>query len=255
MGRMLPVHDPVYKVTIIPRGRALGVTMFLPEEDRLSYSKERLECQISSLFGGRIAEEIIFGSNAVTTGASNDIERVTDIARNMVTKWGLSQKLGPLTYSDDEGEVFLGKSVTQQKIVSDETAHLIDEEVRNIVDRNYKRALDILENNKDNYMWMAGLIKYESLDTVQIDEIMEGKKPKFPPSDWSDNNTPPGDGGGKRNEAINKNSNNDPENLSEAPLVLISLIVRLAVRILQSESVLFYTANSIMGYDWKAWDE
>jgi len=212
VGRMLPVHDPVYKVTIIPRGRALGVTMFLPEEDRLSYSKERLECQISSLFGGRIAEEIIFGSNAVTTGASNDIERVTDIARNMVTKWGLSQKLGPLTYSDDEGEVFLGKSVTQQKIVSDETAHLIDEEVRNIVDRNYKRALDILENNKDKLHVMAdALIRYESLDTGQIDEIMEGKKPS-PPSDWSDNNTPPGDGGGvKSDEAINKNSNNDPE--------------------------------------------
>ena len=212
VGRMLPVHDPVYKVTIIPRGRALGVTMFLPEEDRLSYSKERLECQISSLFGGRIAEEIIFGSNAVTTGASNDIERVTDIARNMVTKWGLSQKLGPLTYSDDEGEVFLGKSVTQQKIVSDETAHLIDEEVRNIVDRNYKRALDILENNTDKLHVMAdALIRYESLDTGQIDEIMEGKKPS-PPSDWSDNNTPPGDGGGvKSDEAINKNSNNDPE--------------------------------------------
>ena len=212
VGRMLPVHDPVYKVTIIPRGRALGVTMFLPEEDRLSYSRERLECQISSLFGGRIAEEIIFGSNAVTTGASNDIERVTDIARNMVTKWGLSQKLGPLTYSDDEGEVFLGKSVTQQKIVSDETAHLIDEEIRNIVDRNYKRALDILENNKEKLHLMAdALIKYESLDTGQIDEIMEGKEPS-PPSDWSDNNTPPGDGDGeKSDEAISKSSNKDSE--------------------------------------------
>ena len=212
VGRMLPVHDPVYKVTIIPRGRALGVTMFLPEEDRLSYSRERLECQISSLFGGRIAEEIIFGSNAVTTGASNDIERVTDIARNMVTKWGLSQKLGPLTYSDDDGEVFLGKSVTQQKIVSDETAHLIDEEVRNIVDRNYQRARDILEDNKEKLHMMAdALIRYESLDTGQIDEIMKGKIPS-PPSDWSDNNTPPGDGGGiKSDETVSDNSSSDPE--------------------------------------------
>ena len=208
------------------------------------------------MFGGRIAEEIIFGSNAVTTGASNDIERVTDIARNMVTKWGLSQKLGPLTYSDDEGEVFLGKSVTQQKIVSDETAHLIDEEVRNIVDRNYKRALDILENNKDKLHVMAdALIRYESLDTGQIDEIMEGKKPS-PPSDWSDNNTPREmEVALSRMKPSTKTQTTIPKNLSEAPLVLISLIVRLAVRILQSESVLFYTANSIMGYDWKAWDE
>ncbi len=212
VGRLLPVHDPVYKVTIIPRGRALGVTMFLPEEDRLSYSKERLECQISSLFGGRIAEEIIFGSDAVTTGASNDIERVTDIARSMVTKWGLSQKLGPLTYSDEEGEVFLGKSVTQQKIVSDETAHLIDEEVRNIVDRNYQRARDILESNIEKLHVMAdALIRYESLDTAQIDEIMKGKIPS-PPSDWSDNNTPPGDGDGiKSDEAVNNKSGVDPE--------------------------------------------
>ncbi len=212
VGRMLPVHDPVYKVTIIPRGRALGVTMFLPEEDRLSYSRERLECQISSLFGGRIAEEIIFGSNAVTTGASNDIERVTDIARNMVTKWGLSHKLGPLTYSDDEGEVFLGKSVAQQKIVSDETAHLIDEEVRDIVDRNYQRAKDILEDNKEKLHVMAdALIRYESLDTDQIDEIMEGKIPS-PPSDWSDNNTPPGDGGGiKSDEAASDNPSSDAD--------------------------------------------
>ena len=122
VGRLVPSHDPVYKVSIIPRGRALGITMFLPEEDRLSYSKERLESQICSLFGGRIAEELIFGLESVTTGASNDIERVTEIARNMVTKWGLSQRLGPMTYSDDEGEVFLGHSVTQHKTVSDETA-------------------------------------------------------------------------------------------------------------------------------------
>ncbi len=190
VGRLVPEHDPVYKVTIIPRGRALGVTMFLPEEDRLSYSRERLESQISSLFGGRIAEELIFGRGAVTTGASNDIERVTDIARNMVTRWGLSNKLGPMTYSDDEGEVFLGRSVTQHKMVSDETAHLIDEEVRDIVDRNYERARDILKSNMEKLHMMAeALIKYETLDTAQIDDIMAGKSPREP-QDWDD------DGGG-----------------------------------------------------------
>jgi cell division protease FtsH len=136
-GWLVPDHDPVYKVSIIPRGRALGVTMFLPEEDRYSYSKQRLESQIFSLFGGRIAEELIFGADAVTTGASNDIERATDIARNMVTKWGLSERLGPLTYSEDDGEVFLGRSVTQHKQVSDVTAHAIDEEIRKIIDDNY----------------------------------------------------------------------------------------------------------------------
>ena len=189
VGRNVPSHDPVYKVTIIPRGRALGVTMFLPEEDRLSYSRERLESQISSLFGGRIAEELIFGSESVTTGASNDIERVTEIARNMVTRWGLSEKLGPMTYSDDEGEVFLGHSVTQHKSVSDETAHLIDEEVRLIVDRNYDRARNILEENVDKLHLMAeALIRYETIDSDQIDEIMSGKEPS-PPRDWSDDDS------------------------------------------------------------------
>jgi cell division protease FtsH len=186
VGRLVPEHDPVYKVTIIPRGRALGVTMFLPEEDRLSYSKERLESQISSLFGGRIAEELIFGPGAVTTGASNDIERATDIARNMVTRWGLSSKLGPMTYSDDEGEVFLGRSVTQHKMVSDETAHLIDEEVRDIVDRNYARARSLLDGNVERLHMMAdALIKYETLDTEQIDDIMNGQPPRVP-HDWGD---------------------------------------------------------------------
>ena len=136
----MPEHDPVYKVTIIPRGRALGVTMFLPEEDRYSYSKRRLESKIASLFGGRVAEEMIFGADAVTTGASNDIERATEIARNMVTKWGLSDKLGPLTYTEEEGEVFLGRSVTQHKQVSDDTAHDIDEDVRRLIDSAYQRA-------------------------------------------------------------------------------------------------------------------
>ena len=194
VGRLVPAHDPVYKVSIIPRGRALGVTMFLPEEDRLSYSKQRLESQISSLFGGRLAEELIFGSDAVTTGASNDIERVTDIARNMVTRWGLSSKLGPMSYSDDDGEVFLGHSVTQHKTVSDETAHLIDEEVRDIVERNYARARETLEGNVDKLHAMAdALVKYETLDTEQIDDIMSGK-PVRPPQDWMDDDTSSGAG-------------------------------------------------------------
>ena len=207
VGRNVPSHDPVYKVTIIPRGRALGVTMFLPEEDRLSYSRERLESQISSLFGGRIAEELIFGSESVTTGASNDIERVTEIARNMVTRWGLSEKLGPMTYSDDEGEVFLGHSVTQHKSVSDETAHLIDEEVRLIVDRNYDRARNILEENIDKLHMMAeALIRYETIDSEQIDEIMSGKEPS-PPRDWSDD-----DSGGKPNAEGDEQANDQESN-------------------------------------------
>jgi cell division protease FtsH len=186
VGRLVPKHDPVYKVSIIPRGRALGVTMFLPETDRLSYSKEFLESQISSMFGGRIAEELVFGHEAVTTGASNDIQRATDIARNMVTKWGLSERLGPLTYGEDDGEVFLGHSVTQHKLVSDETAHVIDEEVRSFIDRNYERAEQLLKTNIHILHLMAeALIKYETLDSEQIDDIMNGKSPK-PPKDWEE---------------------------------------------------------------------
>jgi cell division protease FtsH len=191
VGLLVPSHDPVYKVTIIPRGRALGVTMFLPEEDRYSYSKERLESQISSLFGGRIAESLTFGDNSVTTGASNDIQRATEIARNMVTKWGLSEKLGPLTYSEEEGEVFLGHSVTQHKMVSDETAHIIDEEVRSVIDRNYRRAEQILTDNREKLNVMAeALMKYETIDSEQIKEIMAGKVPP-PPEDWSDGDAEP----------------------------------------------------------------
>ena len=192
VGLSVPSHDPVYKVTIIPRGRALGVTMFLPEEDRYSYSKERLESQISSLFGGRLAEELIFGSDHVTTGASNDIQRVTEIARNMVTKWGLSEKLGPMTYSEEEGEVFLGHSVSQHKNVSDETAHIIDEEIRNIVDRNYERSKKIIEDNMDKLHTMAqALIRYETIDKEQIDDIMAGRQPRSP-ADWDDSEPPRG---------------------------------------------------------------
>lgn len=186
VGFRVPEHDPVYKVTIIPRGRALGVTMYLPEEDRYSTSKQQLESRISTLFGGRLAEELIFGPEAVTTGASNDIEHSTAIARNMVTKWGLSDKLGPLTYSEDDGEVFLGRSVTQHKQVSDVTVHAIDEEVRSIIDRNYQRAKDILENHLDELHAMSrALVKYETIDLSQIEEIMAGKEPS-PPKDWDD---------------------------------------------------------------------
>jgi len=186
VGYLMPEHDPVYKVTIIPRGRALGVTMYLPEEDRYSMSKQRLESSISSLFGGRIAEELILGSQGVTTGASNDIERATEIARNMVTKWGLSDRLGPLTYSEEDGEVFLGRSVTQHKQVSDDTANAIDEEVRLIIDSNYARAEEILKKNVKKLHAMAeALVKYETIDGSQIKDIMNGKEPK-PPEDWND---------------------------------------------------------------------
>jgi len=192
VGRLVPSHDPVYKVSIIPRGRALGVTMFLPEEDRYSLSRQHLESQISSLFGGRIAEELIFGLEMVTTGAQNDIQRATDIARNMVTKWGLSSKLGPLTYSEEEGEVFLGHAVTQHKMVSDETAHIIDEEVRSFIERNYERSRKLLEDNMDKLHMMAeALIKYETLESSQINDIMTGKPPR-PPEGWSDVEAPGG---------------------------------------------------------------
>jgi len=191
VGRLVPAHDPVYKVSIIPRGRALGVTMFLPEGDRYSYSKQRLESQISSMFGGRIAESIIFGPEHVTTGAQNDIERATDIARNMVTKWGLSERLGPLTYSEDDGEVFLGRSVTRHKNVSDETAHVIDEEIRSIVDRNYRRSEELLRANLDKLHTMAdALIKFETIDSEQIDDIMAGRSPREPAEVGGDGEPP-----------------------------------------------------------------
>jgi len=187
VGRLVPEHDPVYKVTIIPRGRALGVTMFLPEQDKYSVSKLQLESQLASLFGGRVAEELVFGSEHVTTGASNDIERATAIARNMVTKWGLTEKLGPLTYSEDEDEVFLGRSVTQHKHVSDDTARLIDQEVREIIDGAHGKAKSLLESHKSQLYLMAdALMKYETITGQQIDQIMEGHEPD-PPDDWQDN--------------------------------------------------------------------
>ena len=186
VGRLVPEHDPVYKVTIIPRGRALGVTMFLPEQDKYSISKLQLESQLASLFGGRVAEELVFGSEHVTTGASNDIERATAIARNMVTKWGLTEKLGPLTYAEDEDEVFLGRSVTQHKHVSDDTARLIDVEVREIIDAAHGTAKTLLESHKSQLHMMAdALMKYETITGGQIDQIMDGKDPD-PPEGWQD---------------------------------------------------------------------
>ena len=185
VGRLVPEHDPVYKVSIIPRGRALGVTMFLPEEDRYSLSKRALESQICSLFGGRIAEEMTLGFDGVTTGASNDIMRATQIARNMVTKWGLSEKLGPLMYAEEEGEVFLGRSAAaQHSNVSAETAKLIDQEVRRIIDQSYATARRLLEDNRDKLDMMAeALMKFETIDAEQIDDIMSGRPPREP-RDW-----------------------------------------------------------------------
>jgi cell division protease FtsH len=195
VGRLVPSHDPVYKVSIIPRGRALGVTMFLPEEDRYSQSKEHLESQLSSLFGGRVAEELIFGKEMVTTGASNDIQRATSIARSMVTKWGLSERLGPLMYGENDEEVFLGRSVTQHKNVSDETSHDIDEEVRLFIDRNYQRAEKILNENIDKLHIMSdALMKYETIDSDQISDIMNGVDPR-PPKDWVDDDDSSSDDG------------------------------------------------------------
>ena len=187
VGRLVPDHDPVYKVSIIPRGRALGVTMFLPEEDRYSNSRQRINSMIAALFGGRVAEEVIFGDDAVTTGASNDIERATDLARNMVTKWGLSEKMGPLAYSEQEQEVFLGKSASQtNKNMSNETASSIDSEIRKIIDHQYKRATKLIKDNLEKMHLMAdALMKYETIDVEQIDQIMDGKVPDAPDS-WSD---------------------------------------------------------------------
>ncbi len=186
VGRMVPEHDPVYKVSIIPRGRALGVTMFLPEEDRYSLSKRALISQICSLYGGRIAEEMTLGFDGVTTGASNDIMRASQIARNMVTKWGLSEKLGPLMYAEEEGEVFLGRGGTgQHASFSGETAKLIDSEVRSIIDQCYGTAKQILTDNRDKLDAMAdALMKYETIDAEQIDDIMAGRPPREP-RDWS----------------------------------------------------------------------
>ncbi len=188
IGRLVPEHDPVHKVTIIPRGRALGVTFFLPEGDQISASRQKLESQISTLYGGRLAEEIIYGPDSVSTGASNDIKVATSIARNMVTQWGFSEKLGPLLYAEEEGEVFLGRSVAKAKHMSDETARLIDQEVKAIIDHNYQRARHILMDNLDILHSMKdALMKYETIDAPQIDDLMNRTNVR-PPAGWENGN-------------------------------------------------------------------
>ena len=186
IGRLVPDHDPVYKVSIIPRGRALGVTMYLPEQDRWSHSKQHLESMISSLYGGRLAEELIYGAEKVSTGASNDIERATDIARKMVTQWGMSERLGPMLYAEEDGEVFLGRSMAKAKHMSDDTARIIDAEVKQVIDRNYDRAKQILLDNMDVLHTMKdALMKYETIDAKQIDDLMARREVRAP-SNWHD---------------------------------------------------------------------
>ncbi len=205
VGRLMPEHDPVYKVTIIPRGRALGVTMFLPEEDRYSHSRRFIISQICSLFGGRIAEEIINGADGVTTGASNDIQRATEIARNMVTKWGLSEKMGPLLYDESQEEVFLGKSAGgTASNVSGKTRNDIDDEVRRIIDECYTAAEKLLNDNRDKLDVMAeALMKYETIDSDQIDDIMAGKTPRDP-ANWNDDDTDDGTYSSSKEETKSK---------------------------------------------------
>ncbi|MGP1959194.1 MAG: ATP-dependent zinc metalloprotease FtsH [Arsenophonus sp. NC-CH8-MAG3] len=187
IGRIVPEHDPVHKVTIIPRGRALGVTFFLPKGDQISASRQKLESQISTLYGGRLAEEIIYGSEKVSTGASNDIKVATNLARNMVTQWGFSEKLGPLLYAEEEGEIFLGRSVAKANHMSDDTARAIDEEIKAIIDSNYKRARQILNDNMDILHAMKdALMKYETIDAPQIDDLMN-RRPIRTPAGWDDN--------------------------------------------------------------------
>ncbi|MDQ6571054.1 MAG: ATP-dependent zinc metalloprotease FtsH [Haemophilus parainfluenzae] len=187
VGYLVPEHDPVHKVTIIPRGRALGVTFFLPEGDQISISQKQLESKLSTLYAGRLAEDLIYGEENISTGASNDIKVATNIARNMVTQWGFSDKLGPILYTEDEGEVFLGRSMAKAKHMSDETAHAIDEEVRAIVNRNYTRARQILIDNMDILHAMKdALVKYETIEEEQIKQLMN-REPVTPPSGWEDN--------------------------------------------------------------------
>jgi len=204
VGLSVPDHDPVHKVTIIPRGRALGVTMFLPEQDRYSHSKTHLQSRLASLFGGRVAEELIFGGDKVTTGASNDIQRATQLARDMATKYGLSEELGPMTYGEEEDEVFLGRSVTQHKQVSEATSRRIDEVVRNTIDTAYGRARQILGDNMDKLHAMAAaLMQYETIDREQIAAIMAGREPG-PPSDWRAHDEGKPGGGGSVDGAASK---------------------------------------------------
>ncbi len=184
VGCLVPEHDPVHKVTIIPRGRALGVTFFLPEADAISISRRKLESKISVAYGGRLAEELIYGGDAVSTGASQDIKYATSIARNMVTQWGFSDKLGPLLYAEEEGEVFLGRSMGKAKNMSDETASIIDSEIKAIIDRNYNRAKTMIEENMDILHAMKdALMLYETIDSRQIEDLM-ARRPVRQPENW-----------------------------------------------------------------------
>jgi cell division protease FtsH len=204
VGQSSPDHDPVYKVSIMPRGRALGITMFLPERDQYSASKRKLESQIASLFGGRIAELMIYGGDRVTTGASNDIERATDLARNMVTRWGFSDKLGPLVYGEESGQPFMGYPGSQGSKVSSTVAHHIDEEIRAVIDRNYHRAETILQENISILHKMAdALMKWETINKDQIDDLMAGKDPRPPQDD---------------NESANKTINTKPDIVDIKPI-------------------------------------
>ena len=207
VGRLVPEHDPVYKVSIIPRGRALGVTMFLPEEDRYSHSKQSILSQICSLYGGRIAEELTLGKSGVTTGASNDIQRATKMAHNMVKKWGLSDKLGPLQYDDEQEEVFLGRSASGgNKVFSSDTTKAIDEEVRAIIDSCYAQAKQILIENRDILEAMKdALMEYETLDVGQIDDLMARKKPRTP-AEWNDDDYQSGTPSAENKEGNDKSS-------------------------------------------------
>ena len=209
VGRLVPEHDPVYKVSIIPRGRALGVTMFLPKKDSYSISKRKLNCQVASLFGGRIAEEIVFGEDAVTTGASNDIERATEIAHKMVKLWGMSSVMGPMSYGEEEGEVFLGRQVTKHKHISDETFTKVDSEIRKIIDTNYSLAYKILEDNRDILDAMAAaLVEFETIDTNQIDDLM-ARIPMREPAEVVDSEEASSELGTGRGEAESSKPSSD----------------------------------------------
>ncbi|AWL11519.1 ATP-dependent zinc metalloprotease FtsH [Saliniradius amylolyticus] len=221
VGRLVPEHDPVYKVSIIPRGRALGVTMYLPEQDRFSYTKQHIESMISSLYGGRIAEQVIYGDDKVTTGASNDIEKATDLARKMVTQWGLSNKMGPMLYAEEEGEVFLGKSMSKASHMSDDTARAIDAEIKAVIDSNYERAYKILNENMDILHAMKdALMKYETIDAKQIDDLM-ARRDVRPPQDWDNDNdrptgsAPTGDGNKADDETKDDKSSDEDKGRSD----------------------------------------
>ena len=217
VGRLVPEHDPVYKVSIIPRGRALGVTMYLPEQDRFSHSKQHLESNISSLYGGRIAEEIIYGPDKVSTGASNDIERATNLARKMVTQWGLSEKMGPMLFAEEEGEVFLGRTSAKSLHMSDDTAHAIDEEIKEFVNRNYKRAEQILNDNMDILHAMKdALMHYETIDANQIDDLMARREVRAP-TDINDSNSDPSSGSSSSKEKAEPKEKPDLDQPSDIP--------------------------------------